>query len=1042
VKSENIFIDARGDAKIGDLGVAKTLRNTGDLGRTLVGTPFYLSPELCDRRPYDQKSGTYRVEFPKPRRLHVCPYNALTLPFTSSQDVWSLGVVLYEMVTGKPPFRANSQAELFLRILDGKYAPLPKKENNAGGVSCEMRELVSDMLLVNANRRVCTGGILNRVSSRAMANLLGVELPREFRLEETDDTTKTKTTKLVHGIYTADQQARPSTAVPAPVVGFEPSAVSQPGRAVTTEDRRRNALPRQRPSTTRAGLRADAIAEAEEIRLRKELADDVGISGVEVNGVGVNSQAHERQEGPRGYAHGLAYRLNRPLSAAVSAGIAAAAAGGGAAGEAAANCYLKNSPIATRFSEAALRLEREAYARDDLGRAGAATAAQARALRQNQFTQNLDNRRERERAREEERKAHRDANEEASKRQRRKVALAEEASVEARARLAAARGKRVGAINVAGFRSPLAAQRPSSNRRPYSSRQDAMAAAGRCRMVDEAALVVAALPDQFRGEPLFLGCGGGMRQGMLEVAAALKRVDALRARPQTAAAFGAYAHSSPTQSPVRPLWPTRPSTAAAGHAGARASSPHYPLFKPLHAPRPSSAAALRRAEALIQEIEAGEVGDTGVLSPQLPEKTSSCINSLTVDTKTVALFAIRESPSKSGGLVSAGSQNLDAFGGRDTTWFETFRFDKSDLGLLGGKRTIAPGDGDGDDWENENVDGDSGDASASPIPTNAEKNELRETSGDENEIPQHAVTPLGTSVVALKSPHRGTDDSPGLARPRSAFGARSVRSSLDAFKRRQENAGAVCESHETESESRAFAEHLAAGRDADNDVCSTTIDWLVESLIVELEAATEGFGGVDVRADNDDFTSCDEHETDSSCDEHDASRSARVDTIVAEMADVESRGSAFIGTEAFGRLYDALARRAEAAAAAALADASEDDESMSDSDVCSESDDSAGGSWKNSPGHWTCTLGPFETDVTVQMSPKLVGGSSNTRRMKKQNRMSIKFGMAETLALRYAQLVSELTLVGRSRDGSPDGDDKLPGCDAAMVIAAGGPTGR
>ena len=261
MKSENIFIDERGDAKIGDLGVAKTLRNTGDLGRTLVGTPFYLSPELCDRRPYDQKSGTYRVAFPKPRRLHVCPYNALTLPFTSSQDVWSLGVVLYEMVTGKPPFRANSQAELFLRILDGKYAPLPKKENNAGGVSCEMRELVSDMLLVNANRRVCTGGILNRVSSRAMANLLGVELPREFRLEETDDTTKTKTktTKLVHGIYTADQQARPSTAVPAPVVGFEPSAVLQPGRAVTTEDRRRNALPRQRPSTTRAGLRATRL---------------------------------------------------------------------------------------------------------------------------------------------------------------------------------------------------------------------------------------------------------------------------------------------------------------------------------------------------------------------------------------------------------------------------------------------------------------------------------------------------------------------------------------------------------------------------------------------------------------------------------------------------------------------------------------------------------------------------------------------------------------------------------------------------------------
>ena len=56
VKSENIFLDAKGDAKIGDLGVAKTLTHTEDCGKTLVGTPFYLSPELCDRRPYDAKS--------------------------------------------------------------------------------------------------------------------------------------------------------------------------------------------------------------------------------------------------------------------------------------------------------------------------------------------------------------------------------------------------------------------------------------------------------------------------------------------------------------------------------------------------------------------------------------------------------------------------------------------------------------------------------------------------------------------------------------------------------------------------------------------------------------------------------------------------------------------------------------------------------------------------------------------------------------------------------------------------------------------------
>jgi hypothetical protein len=147
VKSENIFLDAKGDAKIGDLGVAKSLKNTNDLGVTLVGTPFYLSPELCDRRPYDAKS-----------------------------DVWSLGVVLYELLTGKPPFRARSQQELFLKILDGSYAPLPEKERgSSSGVSRDMRLLVRDMLETNVSRRVDAAGVATRPASVVKAKALGVD---------------------------------------------------------------------------------------------------------------------------------------------------------------------------------------------------------------------------------------------------------------------------------------------------------------------------------------------------------------------------------------------------------------------------------------------------------------------------------------------------------------------------------------------------------------------------------------------------------------------------------------------------------------------------------------------------------------------------------------------------------------------------------------------------------------------------------------------------------------------------------------------------
>ena len=88
IKAENIFLDKDGNAKIGDLGVAKVMTRTVDFAKTLVGTPYYLSPELCENKPYNHKS-----------------------------DVWSLGCVVYEMMTGSHPFNAQNQGALFIKIL-------------------------------------------------------------------------------------------------------------------------------------------------------------------------------------------------------------------------------------------------------------------------------------------------------------------------------------------------------------------------------------------------------------------------------------------------------------------------------------------------------------------------------------------------------------------------------------------------------------------------------------------------------------------------------------------------------------------------------------------------------------------------------------------------------------------------------------------------------------------------------------------------------------------------------------------------------------
>jgi serine/threonine protein kinase len=57
LKSQNIFVSAGGLLRLGDFGVSKVLSNTVALATTAVGTPYYLSPEICQNRKYNQKVG-------------------------------------------------------------------------------------------------------------------------------------------------------------------------------------------------------------------------------------------------------------------------------------------------------------------------------------------------------------------------------------------------------------------------------------------------------------------------------------------------------------------------------------------------------------------------------------------------------------------------------------------------------------------------------------------------------------------------------------------------------------------------------------------------------------------------------------------------------------------------------------------------------------------------------------------------------------------------------------------------------------------------
>lgn len=96
LKTQNIFLTKSNIIKVGDLGIARVLESASDMASTLIGTPYYMSPELFTNKPYNHKS-----------------------------DVWALGCCVYEMCTLRHAFNAKDMSSLVYKILKGKFPPLP-----------------------------------------------------------------------------------------------------------------------------------------------------------------------------------------------------------------------------------------------------------------------------------------------------------------------------------------------------------------------------------------------------------------------------------------------------------------------------------------------------------------------------------------------------------------------------------------------------------------------------------------------------------------------------------------------------------------------------------------------------------------------------------------------------------------------------------------------------------------------------------------------------------------------------------------------------
>ena len=125
IKTQNVFLTGANTIKLGDFGISKVLESTTQVAMTVVGTPYYMSPESCQSEPQ-----------------------------TSKSDIWALGVIVYELCTLTQPFQADNLLGLVFKIVQDTPAPIPST------FSPQLQELITKLMAKDPAQRPSSVEIL------------------------------------------------------------------------------------------------------------------------------------------------------------------------------------------------------------------------------------------------------------------------------------------------------------------------------------------------------------------------------------------------------------------------------------------------------------------------------------------------------------------------------------------------------------------------------------------------------------------------------------------------------------------------------------------------------------------------------------------------------------------------------------------------------------------------------------------------------------------------------------------------------------------